>query len=229
MATGSTEKRRASVSLIVDSAHYERVTLAIASAKVSVWISTANVKQLLVQAPIGSRDRARGKYVPIADTFQSLVDRGVQVRLLHAAIPSRPFRAELARRAARLVRPGFEMRACPRVHLKMIAIDGALLYLGSANLTGAGLGAKSDGRRNFEMGLLTDDEWLLDQAQGRFDRIWRGLECGACRMRALCPGPLDMIVGEGPTPRARPRSSTAPGPALPGALGVGRRGRRSIA
>jgi len=112
--------------------------------------------------------------------------------LLHAAQPSRPFREELARRAARLVRPGFEMRACPRVHLKMIAIDGALLYLGSANLTGAGLGAKSEGRRNFEMGVLTDDEWLLDQAQARFDRIWRGLECAACRMRSKCPRPIDV-------------------------------------
>ena len=181
------------MSLILDSAHYERVTLAIARANVSVWISTANVKQLLVQAPVGTRERARGKYVPIADTFQSLADRGVQVRLLHAAQPSRPFREELARRAARLVRPGFEMRACPRVHLKMIAIDGAWLYLGSANFTGAGLGAKGDGRRNFEMGILTDDEWMLDAAQARFDVIWRGGECGACRMRRECPAPLDRV------------------------------------
>ena len=79
------------------------------------------------------------------------------------------------------------MRACPRVHLKMIAIDGALLYLGSANFTGAGLGAKGDGRRNFEMGILTDDEWLLDEAQARFDRIWRGAECAGCRLRGECP------------------------------------------
>jgi phosphatidylserine/phosphatidylglycerophosphate/cardiolipin synthase-like enzyme len=77
--------------------------------------------------------------------------------------------------------------------MKVIAIDGALLYLGSANLTGAGLGAKSEGRRNFEMGVLTDDEWLLDQAQARFDRIWRGLECAGCRMRAHCPSPLDLL------------------------------------
>ncbi len=183
--------RRARVSLIIDSAHYTRVTCAIAAAKTSLWISTANVKQLLVEAPIGTRARARGRYVPILDTLQSLADRGVEIRLLHAAIPSGPFRDELARRKRRLSPPGFEMRSCPRVHLKIIAMDGALLYLGSANFTGAGLGAKGDGRRNFEMGLLTDDEWLLDEAQARFDRIWRGAECGACRMRAKCPAPLD--------------------------------------
>lgn len=201
------DTRRASVSLIVDRAHYERVTLAIAKAKTSVWISTANVKQLLVEAPIGTRARARGRYVPILDTLQSLCDRRVVVRLLHAAPPSRPFREELAARAHRLARPVFEMRACPRVHLKMIAIDGAWLYLGSANFTGAGLGAKGDGRRNFEMGVLTDDEWLLDQAQARFDGIWRGAECGACRLRGVCPAPLDgLSAAASPSLRASRRT-----------------------
>jgi phosphatidylserine/phosphatidylglycerophosphate/cardiolipin synthase-like enzyme len=191
--------RRALVSLILDRDHYECVTLAIARARTSVWIATANVKQLLVQAPVGTRDRARGRYVPILDTLQSLTERGVSVRLLHGALPSRPFRDELAARAARLVKPRFEMRACPRVHLKMIAIDGAQLYVGSANLTGAGLGAKAEGRRNFEMGILTDDEFMLDVAQERFDRIWRGVECAACKLRGKCPAPIDTLR----LPRAR--------------------------
>ncbi|HEY4016164.1 MAG TPA: phospholipase D-like domain-containing protein [Polyangiaceae bacterium] len=190
-APHGTDTRRASVSLVVDKAHYERVVLAIARAKTAVWIATANVKQLMIEAPIGTRDRARGRYVPILDTLQTLCDRGVHVRLLHATPPSRPFREELAARAARLTAPRFQMRDCMRVHMKMIAIDGALLYLGSANFTGAGLGAKGDGRRNFEMGVLTDDEWMLDVAQARFDAVWRGGECGSCRLRRECPAPLD--------------------------------------
>jgi phosphatidylserine/phosphatidylglycerophosphate/cardiolipin synthase-like enzyme len=200
------------VSLVVDSEHYEHVTLAIARARTSVWVSTANVKQLMTEAPIGTRARASGRYVPILDTIQSLCDRGVVVRILHATPPSRPFREELSARAARLAPPGFEMRLCPRVHLKMIAIDGALLYLGSANFTGAGLGAKGDGRRNFEMGVLTDDEWMLDAAQARFDRLWRGLECASCKLRRECPAPIDTLVSRpsrGPAPvPARPRRGT---------------------
>jgi phosphatidylserine/phosphatidylglycerophosphate/cardiolipin synthase-like enzyme len=187
------DRRRASVSLVVDKDHYEHVVLAVGRAKTSVWIATANVKQLMIEAPVGTRDRARGRYVPILDTLQSLVDRGVQVRILHAAPPSGPFRAELAARAKRLARPRFEMRACPRVHLKMIAVDGGLLYLGSANFTGAGLGAKGDRRRNFELGVLTDDEWLLDQTQARFERIWRGAECAGCALRRECPRPIDTL------------------------------------
>jgi phosphatidylserine/phosphatidylglycerophosphate/cardiolipin synthase-like enzyme len=188
------DTRRASVSLLIDRAHYEKVTLAIGRAHTSVWIATANVKQLLLEAPIGTRDRARGRYVPVLDTLQSLCDRGVHVRLLHATTPSRPFREELAARSLRLVAPRFQMRACMRVHLKMIAIDGALLYLGSANFTGAGLGAKGSGRRNFEMGILTDDDWMLDVAQARFDAIWRGVECASCRLRRQCPAPLDRVT-----------------------------------
>jgi phosphatidylserine/phosphatidylglycerophosphate/cardiolipin synthase-like enzyme len=195
------ETRRAAVSLVVDGAHYTHVALALSSAQTSVWIATANVKQLMIEAPIGTRARARGRYVPILDTIQSLCDRGVSVRLLHGAPPSRPFRAELAARAKRLQAPRFQMRACPRVHLKMIAIDGALLYLGSANFTGAGLGAKGDGRRNFEMGIVTDDEWMLDEAQRRFDFIWRGAECGACRLRGECPAPIDSLVRGRHVPR----------------------------
>jgi len=69
-------------------------------------------------------------------------------------------------------------------------VDGALLYLGSANWTGAGLGAKGSGRRNFELGIVTDDGPLLDHVQALYDRIWTGGECAACRLRDECPGPL---------------------------------------
>lgn len=159
-------------------------------AKVSVWIATANLKDVRVEAPLGSVARAKGRYQSITECFEALVKRGVEVRILHGGTPSRAFRESLAARRA-LRQAGFEMRECPRVHFKIIAVDGAYLYLGSANFTGAGLGAKGDGRRNFELGIATDDDVLLDVAQQRFDSVWSGRECGACRLRARCPAPLD--------------------------------------
>jgi phosphatidylserine/phosphatidylglycerophosphate/cardiolipin synthase-like enzyme len=185
------ERRLAAVDLIADRRHYDDVIMGVVSkAEVSLWIGTANVKDLHIEAPIGTAARARGRYLSITEHFGDLVRRGVEIRILHGALPSRPYRASLSRQRS-LVPPAFEMRHCPRVHLKMIAVDGAYLYLGSANFTGAGLGAKGDGRRNFEMGFATDDDLLLDQAQSRFDRIWSGKECASCRMRSLCPKPLD--------------------------------------
>jgi len=182
-------QRAAKVSLVVDAAHYDLLVMGvIAKAKTSIWIATANVKEMRIEAPIGSAARARGRYASILETLGALAKRGVEIRLLHGAPPSRPFRAALAAESA--LKKSF-MRHCPRVHLKMIAVDGAALYLGSANFTGAGLGAKGEGRRNFEMGILTDDDVLLDAAQARFERIWSGKDCGACRLRSVCPKPLD--------------------------------------
>jgi phosphatidylserine/phosphatidylglycerophosphate/cardiolipin synthase-like enzyme len=183
--------RRAGVQLVVDRDHYDDVVIrALSSARVSVWIATANLKDVHVEAPIGTRARARGKYLSITERFGELVRRGVEIRVLHGAAPSRPYRESLARQGD-LAPPAFEMRHCPRVHLKLIAVDGAYLYVGSANFTGAGLGARGDGRRNFEMGFSSDDDLLLDAAQSRFDRIWTGKECGSCKLRSECPRPLD--------------------------------------
>jgi phosphatidylserine/phosphatidylglycerophosphate/cardiolipin synthase-like enzyme len=71
-----------------------------------------------------------------------------------------------------------------------VIVDGRHLYLGSANWTGAGLGAKSGARRNFELGLWTDDEALLDRVQALFDHLWAGGECAGCGRRDVCDDPI---------------------------------------
>jgi len=75
-----------------------------------------------------------------------------------------------------------------------VVVDGELLYLGSANWTGAGLGARGSGRRNFELGVVTDDAPLLDQVQSIYERIWTGGECASCKLRDECPGPLSELA-----------------------------------
>jgi phosphatidylserine/phosphatidylglycerophosphate/cardiolipin synthase-like enzyme len=122
--------------------------------------------------------------------LDELVSRGVELRLLHAELPSGPFREELVAHP-RLASGGLALARCPRVHMKAVIVDGALLYLGSANWTGAGLGAKGSGKRNFELGIVTDDAQLLDQVQALFERVWSGAECAGCKLRDVCPGPLD--------------------------------------
>jgi phosphatidylserine/phosphatidylglycerophosphate/cardiolipin synthase-like enzyme len=184
------ETRRARLKLLADSEHYEKLVAdQLSTAEVALWIGTANLKELHVEAPIGTRARARGRSVSIVEILDSLVSRGVDVRVLHGRTPSGPFRAALAKLKSRLA-----LRMCPRVHLKTVVIDGRLVYLGSANFTGAGLGARSPGRRNFELGILSDDEYLLDRVQNRFDAIWSGRECKNCKLRRLCPKPIDTLT-----------------------------------
>lgn len=188
--TRDNQVRHVPLRWVEDAEHYDVIVEALSRATVSLWIATANLKDVRLEAPIGSAARARRRYVSIAERFAEVLARGVELRVLHGGPPSQPFRESLAKRSR--VRPVHDwLRQCPRVHLKMVAVDGTDLYLGSANLTGAGMGAKGAGRRNFELGVRTSDHVMLDAAQRRFDRIWTGRECGACRLRSVCPRPLD--------------------------------------
>jgi phosphatidylserine/phosphatidylglycerophosphate/cardiolipin synthase-like enzyme len=168
--------------LLANAELYREVVLRkLAHARESVWIATANVKEMLVDTGSGFRS--------VVEVFDDLRRRGVELRLLHAELPSRPFRAAFDRKSA-LVRGGLELKICPRVHFKAVLVDGAWLYLGSANLTGAGLGAKGDGRRNFELGFCTEDFETIDRVTALFQAVWTGAECGACKLRDVCPDPL---------------------------------------
>lgn len=195
MAKLSDDERLARVRLVSDREHYELlVAKVVLGARRSVWIATANLKDLHVEAKVGTRARARGRYVSMVSVLSELARAGVEVRILHGAEPSGPFKESLSKKTCPAQ---LELRRCPRVHLKIVAVDGATLYLGSANFTGAGLGAKGDGRRNFELGVLTEDDVLLDAAQERFHRIWSGKECASCNLRDVCPKPLDGGPGAG--------------------------------
>ena len=196
------QHRPVSLALVAGRGHYEAVVKAAMNAERSLWIATANLKELMVEderARPGRRRTTRrvGEFRSMLAVLAEQVGRGVEARILHASPPSGPFREDLRRQPA-LRRPGrgaFELRLCPRVHFKAVIVDGAMLYLGSANWTGAGLGAKGEGRRNFELGLVSRDDLLLDEAQAYFDRIWRGAECAGCKLRDRCPKPLAELSG----------------------------------
>ncbi len=219
--------RPIAVELVGGRGHYERVVQAVMEARRSVWIATANLKELMVEDHRAAPGRRRSMrvggrgtrtYRSIMDVFAELTGRGVELRILHAGIPSRAFQAalkkhptlirnpervpNLPRRAAAaeppspnaLMRGGLSLRVCPRVHFKAVVVDGGFIYLGSANWTGAGLGAKGSGRRNFELGFASADDGLLDRVQEIYDQIWRGGECKACKLRDKCPRPIDTLI-----------------------------------
>lgn len=153
----------------------------LAGAREAVWISTANVKEMFIER--------EGEYRSILELFEELCGRGVELRLLHAELPSRPFRASFDRIKA-LWSGGLHLKICPRVHFKAVIVDHAWVYLGSANLTGAGLGAKQEGKRNFELGFVTEDFEIIDRSVALFQSVWSGAECAACKLRAVCPDPI---------------------------------------
>jgi phosphatidylserine/phosphatidylglycerophosphate/cardiolipin synthase-like enzyme len=181
--------RTIAASLLQGSELYREVVRdKLAHARESVLIATSNLKDVQVER--------EGRFASVLALFSELAARGVELRILHAELPSRPFHASFEKRR-RLTGGGLSLKMCPRVHFKAVVIDGAWVYLGSANFTGAGLGAKGDGRRNFELGICTEDFETVDRVKALFEAIWTGAECGPCRLRSVCPDP----IGE-PQPRS---------------------------
>lgn len=168
-----------------------------AGARESVWISTANVKEMYIEQ--------QGEYRSILELFSALSAKGVELRLLHAELPSRPFRASFDKIRG-LWSGGLHLKICPRVHFKAVIVDGAWIYLGSANLTGAGLGAKQADKRNFELGFVTEDFEVIDRVTALFQSIWSGAECATCKLRDVCPDPIGSAVP--PLPKRRLRKRT---------------------
>lgn len=168
------------IQFISDAEHYSVVIEAIMMSRESLWIGTADIKDLYIKQ--GQQER------PFLGLIDELIGRGVEVRLIHAKEPGPNFRQDFDR-YKRLVTL-LERVMCPRVHFKIIIIDQKLCYIGSANLTGAGMGLKSATRRNFEAGILTDDSTLISQAIEEFDKVWRGSECQHCQRRCHCPDPI---------------------------------------
>lgn len=168
------------IQFISDAEHYSVVIEAVAMSRESLWIGTADIKDLYIKQ--GQQER------PFLGLIDELIGRGVEVRLIHAKEPGPNFRQDFDR-YKRLVTL-LERVMCPRVHFKIIIIDQKLCYIGSANLTGAGMGMKSATRRNFEAGILTDDCTLISQAIEEFDKVWRGSECQHCQRRCHCPDPI---------------------------------------
>ena len=171
------------VELVIDAQHHRRVVLdGILKATVSLDIATADFKAMLVPQA-GSSRRA----VSIIEVFRRLASRGVEIRLLHAGTPSAPALRELKQSLP----ANLTIRRCPRLHAKTVIVDSRAMYLGSANLTGAGLGAKADGKRNFELGVWTESAALIDAVMEQFNALWEGRRCTSCRRKDVCPVPLE--------------------------------------
>ncbi len=168
---------------ITDKDVYEKVICdRVSKAKRFLWIATSDLKDLHVIK--------NGKMVPFLEILSDLISEHVEIRLLHAKEPGPAFRRDFDKYPNLI--GGMERILCPRVHLKTLIIDGDFAYTGSANLTGSGMGAKSQNRRNFEAGFITDDKKTIAKIMEQYDSIWRGSHCPSCMRKKYCSDYLDM-------------------------------------
>ena len=165
---------------ISNSAHYKEVLSHVLHVKVSLWIGTADIKDLYIEDGKSKK--------PFLEVLAKLIKKGVAVRLIHAKEPGPNFRENFDKSPVLYDR--LERVLCPRVHFKMLVFDGKEVYVGSANLTGAGIGMKAETTRNFEAGILTDDQEIVEKAMNQFDEVWMGKQCKTCKLREYCSAPI---------------------------------------
>lgn len=173
------------VQFVADREIFEKVIMdAVPGAQSFVWIGTADIKDLYVPA-------TRKRMEPFLAVLSRLIEQQVSVRLVHAKEPGPAFRKDFDRYPS--LAAGLEQILCPRVHFKCVVVDGTFAYSGSANLTGAGMGAKSDRRRNFESGFITTDPGIVGQIMEQFDSVWMGKFCGDCGRSQYCADHDDLV------------------------------------
>ena len=104
------------------------------------------------------------KYISNTDHYKDVLSRVQSVKhmlwigtadikdmYIEVGKDKKPFLALIAQ----LIRRSVEVRL-------ILVFDGKEVYIGSANLTGAGIGMKTDNKRNFEAGFLTDDTEIVE-------------------------------------------------------------------
>lgn len=165
---------------IANDDHYDKVIDRIKDCKKTLWIGTADIKDLYVKDGRGTK--------PLLEVLSDLAKRGVEIRLIHAKEPGPAFRQDFDKYPALI--DGMERVLCPRVHFKIIIFDLKTAYVGSANLTGAGLGMKGENTRNFEAGVLSSNKDFVKNAAEQFDSVWMGAYCKGCRRKEFCGDPI---------------------------------------
>lgn len=163
--------------------HYSKVLSRVKDVKSTLWIGTADIKDLYIEV---GKQRA-----PFLGLLAKLISKGVDVRLIHAKEPGPAFREDFDKYPILFGR--LERVLCPRAHFKVIVFDCKEVYIGSANLTGAGIGMKGETTRNFEVGILADDPAIVEQAMEQFDNVWIGSMCRKCRRKQYCADPISNL------------------------------------
>lgn len=75
---------------VADAAHYEKIISRMGEVKRELWVGTADIKDVYIR-------QGRGEAAPLLGVWAGLLEREVNVRLIHAKEPGPAFREDFGR------------------------------------------------------------------------------------------------------------------------------------
>ena len=171
--------------LISNESHYQEVIERICAAKLSIRIMTANFRRFNLK-PTDSQGDHYKDGTPFIKYLMAKAVQGVSVQII-CSEPSSTFSEEWKEYYRQMMNPNlFEYKYCDRNHAKVVIIDDKLAYVGSANVTPAGLGQGIFTPGNFEAGMITENQDLVSSVNTLFSSIWDNNRCKGCHRAAKC-------------------------------------------
>ncbi len=155
---------------ISDSEHYSIVFSKMTQVSKSLKITSCNLKNFTVH---GIDSNGKDVSVRFAEFLLDLCNRGVKVQI--ACMKPYWFFAYMHENLPELENhPNFDLRQQNYMHMKVFIYDDEVAYIGSANLTGAALGLRANGKRNHEAGIFAKGNDIFKAALDHFNRVWTG-------------------------------------------------------
>lgn len=170
--------------LIINENHYEEVIQRICMAKTSIRIMTANFKRFNLK-PTDKQGKEYKDGTPFVKYLMAKAVQGVSVQII-CSKPSSYFTEEWKEYYRQMNPELFEYKFCERNHAKVIIVDDEFTYVGSANITPAGIGQGIFTPGNFEAGILTKNKEVISFVKDLFSKIWSDDYCTNCHRADKC-------------------------------------------
>lgn len=171
--------------LIINNDHYLEIVQRICDAKSSIKMLTGDFKRFNM-IPTAKQGKNYKDGTPFVKYLMEKAVQGVSVQVI-CSEPSKTFLDDKDEYFEQLNQPElFEFKRCIRNHTKAIIIDDKLAYIGSANITPAGIGQGIFTPGNFEAGILTDAPSVVTSIMELFSKIWAGSYCADCHRAEKC-------------------------------------------
>lgn len=150
---------------------FEKVILeGLLQARDSLLIGTYNLQDIRIES--GTHTTS------LSEVLIRLVKKGVKVLICLTPFMQRSRFIQTLRQNP-LAREKILIHFCRRMHFKTIIVDLNYAYIGTANLSGAGVGLKSIRKRNFELGFITEKHEMIATIAETFLEIFNGKYCNS--------------------------------------------------